>query len=115
MALAIVAYTEERQYEPELYRLKGELLFRIAAKSRAREASRSSEAAQCLRQALDIASRRHAKSLELRAALSLARVAQRRGKRAEARECLAPVYRWFTEGFDTADLREAKTLLEEVT
>jgi predicted ATPase len=64
--------------------------------------------------ALDIARRQQAKSLELRAAMSLARLWQQQGKRAEARELLAEVHGWFTEGFDTADLQEAKALLEEL-
>ena len=64
------------------------------------------------RQALDIARLRQAKSLELRAATSLSRLWQQQGKRAEARDLLAPIYGWFTEGFDTADLRQAKALLE---
>ena len=70
------------------------------------------EAEACFHQALDIARHQQAKSLELRAAMSLARLWQRQGKRAEARELLAPVYGWFTEGFDTADLQEAKALLD---
>jgi predicted ATPase len=65
-------------------------------------------------QALAIARRQQAKSLELRAARSLSRLWQRQGKCTEARELLAPVYGWFTEGFDTADLQEAKALLEEL-
>ena len=70
------------------------------------------EAEACFQQALDIARRQQAKSLELRAAMSLARLWQGQGKHAEARQLLAPIYGWFTEGFDTADLREAKGLLE---
>ena len=70
------------------------------------------EAEACFRQALDVARRQQAKSWELRAAMSLARLWQGQGKRAEARQLLAPIYDWFTEGFDTADLREAKGLLE---
>ena len=66
----------------------------------------------CWSQALTIARRQEAKSLELRAAMSLARLWQQQGKHAEARELLAPVYGWFTEGFDTADLQEAKALLD---
>jgi predicted ATPase len=66
----------------------------------------------CFRQALAIARRQQAKSWELRAAMSLARLWQRQGKRADARQLLAEIYGWFTEGFDTTDLQEAKALLE---
>jgi predicted ATPase len=86
------------------YRVKGELLLRRSAKHHA-------EAERCFRQALEIARRQGAKSQELRAAMSLSRLWQHQGKRGEARELLAPIYGWFTEGFDTADLQEAKTLL----
>ena len=72
------------------------------------------EAETWLQRALDVARRQEAKSLELRAAMSLARLWQQQGKRAEARTLLTPIYAWFTEGFDTADLQEAKTLLEEL-
>jgi predicted ATPase len=71
------------------------------------------QAEACFQQALAIARRQQARSLELRAAMSLARLWQQQGKRAEARELLAPIYGWFTEGFDTADLQEAKALLDE--
>ena len=67
-----------------------------------------------MRRALDVARRQEAKSLELRAAMSLSRLWQQQGKRTEAQELLAPIYSWFTEGFDTADLQEAKALLEEL-
>jgi len=70
------------------------------------------EAEACFQQALTVARRQQAKSLELRATMSLARLWQQQGKRVAARELLAPVYGWFTEGFDTADLQEAKALLE---
>jgi predicted ATPase len=106
-ALALVAQTEERSYEAELYRLQGELLL-------ARSAEHHAEAAACWRQALAIARRQEAKSLELRAAMSLARLWQQQGKRTEAHALLTPVYGWFTEGFDTADLQEAKALLDEL-
>ena len=66
------------------------------------------------RSSSDIARRQQAKSLELRAAMSLARLWRQRGKRAEAYELLAPIYGWFTEGFDTADLQEANALLKEL-
>ena len=73
------------------------------------------EAEACFQQALDVARRQEAKALELRAATSLARLWQHQGKRAAARELLTPIYGWFTEGFDTADLQEAKALLDELT
>jgi predicted ATPase len=70
------------------------------------------EAEACFQQALAVARRQQAKSLELRAAMSLARLWQQQGKRQEAYALLAPIYGWFTEGFDTADLQEARVLLE---
>jgi predicted ATPase len=76
------------------------------------ETPQAEEAEVWLRRALDVARRQEAKSLELRAAMSLSRLWQQQGKQAEARELLAPVYGWFTEGFDTADLQEAKALLD---
>ena len=88
--------------EAELYRLKGVLQ---------QAAGRGGKAEACFHQALDVARRQQAKSWELRAATSLARLWQQQGKWAEARELLAPIYGWFTEGFDTADLLEAQTLL----
>ena len=105
----MVDKTGSADYEAELYRLKGELLL-AAGQSKAT----GQEAEACFQQALDIARRQQAKSLELRAAMSLSRLWQQQGKRAEARELLAPIYGWFTEGFDTADLQEAKALLEDL-
>jgi predicted ATPase len=107
-ALAAAEKTGGRFYEAELYRLKGELLV-------ARAAEPNAEAEACLQQALDIARRQQAKSLELRAAMSLSRLWQQQGKRDEPRQLLVPIYGWFTEGFDTADLQEAKVLLEELS
>jgi len=104
-ALAVVNDTGERRWEAELYRLKGELLL-------ASSAEHDTEAETWLQRALDVARRQEAKSLELRAAMSLSRLWQQQGKQAEARELLASVYGWFTEGFDTKDLQEAKVLLE---
>ncbi len=95
-------------YRPELLRLKGELLLRLAVPT-------LQDAEACFRQAIDIARRQSAKSLELRAVMSLSRLWQRQGKKEEARQMLAEIYDWFTEGFDTADLKEAKALLKELS
>ena len=107
-ALAEVERTEERVWEAELYRLKGKLLLRQGTPD-------EHQAETCFLQALDVARRQKAKALELRAAMSLSRLWQQQGKRMDARELLAPIYGWFTEGFDTADLQEAKALLEELS
>jgi adenylate cyclase len=104
-ALTLVDTTGERVWEPELYRLKGELLLQQSS-------DHHSEAERCFHHALAIARNQQAKSLEIRAATSLARLWQQQGKRAEARQVLGDVYGWFTEGFDTADLKDAKALLE---
>ena len=106
-ALAVVDTTGGRDYEAESHRLHGELLLQQPAPD-------APAAEACFQRALDVARRQQAKSLELRAATSLARLWQQQGKRAEARELLAPIYGWFTEGFDTADLQEAEVLLEEL-
>src|SRR5262249_33706221 len=100
-ALTLVETTGERYYAAELHRLKGELLLQHAAPE-------VSHAETCFQQALAMARCQQAKSLELRAAMSLSRLWQQQGKRDEARALLAPIYGWFTEGFDTADLQEAK-------
>jgi len=105
-ALAIGNSNGEGRWTAELYRLQGELLT-LASEHHA-------EAETCFQQALEAARRQQVKSWELRAAMSLARLWQGQGKRAAARELLAPVYGWFTEGLDTADLQEAKALLEEL-
>jgi adenylate cyclase len=104
-ALCVAHATGERLYEPELYRLKGELLLQQSSDTQV-------EAENCFQQAISIAQHQKAKSLELRAATSLARFWQQQGKRQEAHDLLAPVYNWFTEGFDTADLKDAKALLD---
>jgi predicted ATPase len=104
-ALTLVDRTGERHYEAEIYRLKGELLLQQSSNNH-------TEAETCFQHAIRIAQSQQAKSLELRAAVSLSRLWQHQGKRVEARELLAPVYGWFSEGFDTADLQEAKALLE---
>jgi TOMM system kinase/cyclase fusion protein len=106
-ALTLVDTTGERLWESELYRLKGALLLQ-------QNSGNQAEAETCFQQAITIAQNQQAKSWELRAATSLARLWQRQGKRQEAYDLLEPVYHWFTEGFDTADLREAKALLYEL-
>jgi class 3 adenylate cyclase/predicted ATPase len=97
--------TGERWHEPELNRLKGVLLLHQSSDNQA-------EAETCFHDALAIARHQQAKSFELRTATSLARLWHQQGKRLEAHDLLAPVYHWFTEGFDTADLQEAKALLD---
>jgi predicted ATPase len=104
-ALTLVATTEVRWWEAELYRLQGTLLLQLAS-------PKVDRAEACFQQALDVAHSQQAKSLELRAAVSLSRLWQQQGQRDEAHQLLAEVYGWFTEGFDTADLQEAKALLD---
>jgi predicted ATPase len=104
--LEIADATGEHKWDAELHRLTGTVLL---AENRLDEGQAS------LQQAIRIAQAQQAKSLELRAATSLARLWGEQGRRAEARELLAPVYGWFTDGFDTADLKDAKALLEELT
>jgi predicted ATPase len=139
-ALAIVDKTGERFYEAELYRLKGELTLQSSVQRRASSTQESrmdiahhdvtvaeevgavgrahptedKEAEACFLKAIEIACKQQAKSLELRAATSLARLWQQQGKKDEARQMLAEIYGWFTEGFDTKDLQEAKALLDEL-
>ena len=91
---------------PEVYRVKGELLHRPG---------QNSDVEECFGQALKIAQAQGARLLELRAAMSLARLWRDQGKVQQARDLLAPVYGWFTEGFDTRDLKEAKALLDELS
>ena len=104
--------TEERWFEPELYRLKGELtLKKFGVRSPqplAPNTQAETEAEACFHKAIEIARQQQAKSLELRAVMSLSRLWQRQGKKGEARQLLAEIYNWFTEGFDTKDLQEAK-------
>jgi predicted ATPase len=103
-AQTLVEQYEERWWEAEISRLRGVLLLRQVVPPQA-------EAEICFHQALTIARRQEAKSLELRAAMSLAQFWQQQGKRAEARQLLSAVYGWFTEGFDTVDLQDAQRLL----
>jgi len=118
-ALAVVHKNGERFYEAEMYRLKGELLLMQAGRAGSRttptEKSMLSEAEACFHQALEVARWQSAKSWELRAVMSLSRLLQKRGKKEEARQMLAEIYGWFTEGFDTRDLKDAKALLEELS
>jgi predicted ATPase len=124
-ALAVVDKTEERLYEAELYRLKGELTlqeFQVSGSTLqvaslqhpAPNTQAEVEAEACFHKAIEIARQQHAKSLELRAVMSLSRLWQQQGKKDEARQMLAEIYGWFTEGFDTKDLQEAKALLAEL-
>jgi predicted ATPase len=106
-ALVHVEHTGERYYEAEIHRLKGALLLQQSSDNQA-------DAEDCFHHAISIAQNQQAKSLELRAATSLARLWQQQGKPEEARQVLAAVYDWFTEGFDTADLQDAKSLLDEL-
>jgi predicted ATPase/class 3 adenylate cyclase len=105
-ALAIVDQNEECFYQAELHRLKGDLLLQ--------KGGSETEAKQCFQKAIDVSQHQGAKSLELRATTSLCRLLQLQGKTQEAGKMLAEIYGWFTEGFDTADLLEAKQLLEEL-
>jgi predicted ATPase len=106
-ALAVIHSSGECYYEAEAYRLKGELLLQPAIPD-------EQQAEACFRHALDVAGRQQARCMEIRAAMSLSRLWQQQGKRAEARQLLAEVYGWFTEGFQTVDLQEAQMLLEEL-
>ena len=127
-ALAVVDKTEERREEAELYRLKGELTLKQSSVQRlassvqnppsavgSPQSEAEAESEACFHTAIGIARRQSAKSLELRAVMSLARLWQRQGKNKVARRLLAEIYGWFNEGFNTKDLQEAKTLLEELS
>ena len=129
----MVSRNGERMYEAELYRLKGTLtlqsqtsLGQVSSKSQTSleqvttspgksQTSLEAEAEECFWKAIEIARKQQAKSLELRAVMSLSRLWQQQGKKKEAHELLAEIYGWFTEGFDTADLQEAKGLLAELS
>jgi predicted ATPase len=131
-ALAMVEKNEERWAEAELYRLKGELVLQSRVQGQATSGVRSpasevsnpqhltpstqaeAEAEACFLKAIDIARQQQAKSWELRASISLAHLWQSQGKHHEALSMLSEIYNWFTEGFDTKDLQEAKGLLEEL-
>jgi len=106
-ALDVVQEKGERWWEAEILRLRGELLLK-------RNRSGPAQALTSYERAIEIARKQGAKSLELRATISLARLLAKQGSRDEARTMLAEIYNWFTEGFDTADLKDAKTLLAEL-
>jgi predicted ATPase len=106
-AMMTVETTKERLFEAEIYRVAGE----VALKSPNQDTTKTEAHYE---RALAVARQQQAKSWELRAAMSVARLWRDQDKREEARELLAPVYGWFTEGFDTRDLKEAKTLLHEL-
>jgi predicted ATPase len=117
-ALAYVDRSGEQFYEAELYRLKGELRLqqlKMEAECTIASSQAEADAEACFLRAIELARKQHAKSWELRAATSLARLWQHQGKTAEAHQMLSEIYGWFTEGFDTKDLQEAKALLEELT
>jgi len=105
-----LGFAEDREnlwLEAEIYRLRGELLLRMSDRN-------STEAESCFQQGIEIARRQSAKSLELTGATSLGRLLAKQGRREDARAMLADIYNWFTEGFDTADLKDAKALLDEL-
>jgi adenylate cyclase len=107
-ALKIVERTGDRSGEAEVHRLKGELLL-------AQNTSNAAQAGRCFHTAIEIARLQHGKSWELRAATSLARLLRDTNRRDEARAMLSEIYNWFTEGFHTADLKDAKALLDELS
>jgi predicted ATPase len=106
-AMSMIETTEERWFEAEANRIAGQIALRSPERDTAK-------AEACFARALSVARQQQAKSWKLRAAMSMARLWRDQGKRDEARNLLAPVYGWFTEGFDTLDLNEAKALLEEL-
>src|SRR5215467_2306933 len=107
-SLVLVDKTGERWYEAELHRLQGELFLQQTLDN-------VTAAENCFHHAISIAQSQQAKSLELRATTSLAHLWQSQGKRQKAHDLLAPVYNWFTEGFDTTDLKDAKALLDALS
>jgi predicted ATPase len=107
-ALSAAEKNEVCHYEAEMHRLKGELLLKM-------NDANAAEAQSCFGRAIEVSRTQSAKSLELRATTSLARLLAKQGKRDEAHTMLAEIYNWFTEGFDTTDLKDAKALLEELS
>src|SRR5262249_25875056 len=111
--LTVIHKTGERHYEAELYRLQGELTLQ-QSKVQSPRSKVTEEAEACFHKAIEIDRLQQVKSLELRASMSLARLWQQQDKQKEAHQLLAEIYHWFTEGFDTQDLQEAKALLGEL-
>jgi len=120
-ALTTADKSGERFWEAEIYRLKGELLLKdegerpVLSAPEGRNAEGEWSPEDCFHKAIDIARRQSGKSLELRATVSLCRLWQAQGKQEQARQLLAEIYNWFTEGFDTVDLKDARALLEELS
>jgi predicted ATPase len=112
-ALALVDKTGARENEAELYRIKGTLTLQSEVRGPTSEVEK--EAEECFHKAITIARRQSAKSWELRAVMSLSRLWQSQGKKKEAHGMLSEIYNWFTEGFETKDLQEAKRLIEELS
>jgi predicted ATPase len=113
VALGFTPRSGEHRFEAEIHRLRGALTLQSKVQGPQSEVER--EAEECLLRAVEIARQQQAKSLELRAVMSVSRLWQQQGKTDEARQLLAEIYGWFTEGFDTTDLQEAKALLEELS
>jgi predicted ATPase len=107
-AIAAADKNHDHSHEPDIHRLEGELLLR-------RDSSNASQAQTCFERAIEVARKQSAKSLELRATMSLAQLLRDTNRRDEARTILTEIYNWFTEGFDTADLKDAKALLDELS
>jgi predicted ATPase len=112
-ALGIVHKNGEREYEAELYRLKGELS--LQSEVRSPRSGVQKEVEECFLKAIEVARKQRAKSLELRAATSCARLWHQQGKQKDAHAIVAEIYNWFAEGFDTKDLQEAKAPLDELS
>ena len=112
-AIAIVEKIDERYYEAELHRLKGDLVLRHSGVEA--ETGVQTEAEECLRKSIEIARQQEARSFELRAVMSLCRLWEQQGKKEQARQMLAEIYGWFSEGFDTKDLIDAKALIEQLS
>ena len=112
-AIAIMGKTGERYYEAELHRLKGDLILRRSGVEA--EPGVQTEAEECFRKSIEIARQQEARSFELKAVISLSRLWEQQGKKEQARQMLAEIYGWFSEGFDTKDLKDAKALIEQLS